>query len=93
MPVVTVQMRKGRSKDAKRALMRNVTDAQLYLDVGGDENDPRNPAPLQVTRGQDDPERFAFIAVLPSVENALPLISLPAWISERNVERSLRIRA
>lgn len=27
MPVVTVQMRKGRSKDAKKKLLRQVTDA------------------------------------------------------------------
>ncbi|NQZ46314.1 MAG: 2-hydroxymuconate tautomerase family protein [Erythrobacter sp.] len=35
MPVVTVQMRKGRSKDAKRALMRNVTDA-VVDSIGAD---------------------------------------------------------
>ena len=35
MPVVTVQMRKGRSKDAKRALMRNVTDA-VVESIGAD---------------------------------------------------------
>ncbi len=37
MPVITVQMREGRSKDAKKKLLRQVTDAAadaLEIDAG-----------------------------------------------------------
>lgn len=35
MPIVSVQMRKGRSPDAKKALLRNVTDA-VSQSIGAD---------------------------------------------------------
>ena len=48
-------------------VLRNLGTAQLFMDVGGNETDPRNPAPVTITRNAKDPERFSTSVVLPKV--------------------------
>ncbi|HMI92471.1 MAG TPA: Ig-like domain-containing protein, partial [Polyangiales bacterium] len=55
-------------------LLDNVTSARLHVDIGGVETDPRNPAPLTVTRAESDPERFAVELTLPSTDEDVALV-------------------
>jgi hypothetical protein len=60
-------------------MMRNLSEAQLHFDIVGDESDPRNPAPVTVSRGANDPERFAYAARLPLTgEDAVVVVRLTA---------------
>jgi len=56
------------------AVMRNLAAAELFMDVGGNEDDARNPAPFTISRGPDDPERFAVPAILPAVDENLVVV-------------------
>ncbi|MCA9615931.1 MAG: IPT/TIG domain-containing protein, partial [Myxococcales bacterium] len=47
--------------------LANVTIAQLFVDLFGDPDASGNPAPLTITRGEGDPERFFVDLSLPEV--------------------------
>ncbi|MCW9000795.1 MAG: carboxypeptidase-like regulatory domain-containing protein, partial [Kangiellaceae bacterium] len=56
-------------------LMANVTDATLYMDVGGSETDPRNPAPLAINRADEDPQRFTVQVEIPATDENVVVIA------------------
>jgi hypothetical protein len=55
-------------------VLRNVTSASLWFDLGGVEDAPENPPPVVVTRGPNDPERFPVQVTLPAVESDTVLV-------------------
>ncbi|VAW50557.1 Alkaline phosphatase, partial [hydrothermal vent metagenome] len=55
--------------------MLNVTDAQLFFDIGGIENDVRNPAPININRSADAASRFAFTTALPVVGENIVVVA------------------
>ncbi|NQZ12333.1 MAG: hypothetical protein HRT35_34705, partial [Algicola sp.] len=58
-------------------LLQNLTTATLYFDVGGASDDSRNPAPLVITRTEDQPKRFIVSTTLPLTgENVVVLARL-----------------
>ncbi|MDA8142310.1 MAG: Ig-like domain-containing protein, partial [Desulfobacteraceae bacterium] len=59
---------------ALELMLRNTTSAQLFMDVGGNESNSLNPAPLTVNRGANDPERFALNVQLPAVDGNIVVV-------------------
>jgi len=55
--------------------MLNVTDAQLFFDIGGVEDDVRNPAPIDINRSADAASRFAYTASLPVVGENIVVVA------------------
>ncbi|HED40313.1 MAG TPA: hypothetical protein ENJ13_07775 [Chromatiales bacterium] len=55
--------------------MLNVTDAQLFFDIGGVESDIRNPAPVDISRAADAASRFALTAALPVVGENIVVVA------------------
>jgi hypothetical protein len=55
--------------------MRNVTDAQLYFDVGGVVDDSRNPQPISITRPEGAATRFAYQTALPVVGENIVVVA------------------
>jgi len=72
-PVNGSQFREGEDLELEIE-MQNVTDATLYLDVGGNSGDPRNPAPINLIRDLDDASRFAYSAQIPLTGENIALI-------------------
>jgi len=55
--------------------MRNITDAQLYMDIGGIEDGSQ--VPVSITRSESDPERFLKAVNLPDIdENTVVVLRL-----------------
>ncbi|HEY3486918.1 MAG TPA: Ig-like domain-containing protein, partial [Gammaproteobacteria bacterium] len=65
------QFHEGETVNFEVAL-RVIDTAQLFLDVGGQENDPRNPPPLTINRAAGEAQQFQVSAKLPVIgENAV----------------------